>query len=239
MSSNHSTRAADGDARSGQGHSTRVEGDGARSGQRGRLFVVSAPSGTGKTTVVERLVQRLPDLALSRSYTSRVARPGEADGVDYNFVSRPRFEQMVADGEFLEWADVFGNLYGTCATDVERQISSGLDMVLVIDVQGARQVRQRYKETVGVFVLPPSFEVLERRLRGRSKDPEDAMQRRLDTARNEVAAFIEYDYVIVNDELEGCVDRLRAIVLAERARLRAAYDEAERILDTFRERASQ
>jgi guanylate kinase len=201
--------------------------------------VVSAPSGTGKTTVVERLVQCMPDLVLSRSYTSRVARPGETDGVDYNFITRTRFEQMVHDEEFLEWAEVFGNLYGTCATDVERHIAEGRDMVLVIDVQGARQVRQRYKETVGVFVLPPSFDVLEQRLRGRSKDPEDAMQRRLRTARNEVAAFVEYDYVIVNDELDACVERLRGIVLAERARLRSAYDEAERILDTFRERAPQ
>jgi guanylate kinase len=206
------------------------------SSSRGRLYVVSAPSGTGKTTVVERLVQRMPDLALSRSYTSRVARPGESDGVDYNFVTRTRFEQMVHADEFLEWAEVFGNLYGTCATDVERHIAEGRDMVLVIDVQGARQVRQRYKDTVGVFVLPPSFDVLEQRLRGRSKDPEEAMQRRLRTARNEVAAFIEYDYVIVNDELDACVERLRGIVLAERARLRSAYDEAERILDTFRER---
>ena len=206
---------------------------------RGRLFVVSAPSGTGKTTVVEKLVEHTPDITLSRSYTSRQARAGEQDGVDYHFVTRERFEAMIAAGEFLEWADVFGNLYGTCATDVEKQIASGVDMVLVIDVQGARQVRQRHKDTVGVFVLPPSFDVLERRLRGRSQDPEDAMQRRLQTARDEVAAFIEYDYVIVNDELEGCVDRLRAIVLAERARLRSAYDEAERILDTFRERASQ
>ena len=188
--------------------------------------------------MVERLVHVLPDLALSRSYTSRAARPGEADGVDYNFVSRARFEEMIHAEEFLEWADVFGNLYGTCATDVERQIAGGRDMVLVIDVQGARQVRHRYKDTVGIFVLPPSFEVLEQRLRGRSKDPEEAMQRRLQMARDEVAAFVEYDYVVVNDELEACVDRLRGIVLAERARLRAAYDEAERILDTFRERAS-
>lgn len=218
--------------------STRVDGVGP--GQaRGRLFVVSAPSGTGKTTVVERVVQRLPDLALSRSYTSRAARAGEANGVDYNFISRDRFQQMIAADDFLEWADVFGNLYGTCASDVERQIGAGRDMVLVIDVQGARQVRQHYKDTVGVFVLPPSFEVLEQRLRGRSKDPEEAMQRRLLTARNEVAAFVEYDYVIVNDELESCVERLRAIVLAERARLRSAYGQAERILDTFRERASQ
>jgi guanylate kinase len=205
--------------------------------RRGLLFVVSAASGTGKTTVVERLVQLVPDLALSRSYTSRPMRNGERAGVDYNFVTRPRFEAMVAANEFLEWADVFGNLYGTCATDVERELTRGCDIVLVIDVQGARQVRLRYENTVGVFVLPPSFEVLEQRLRGRSRDPEEAMQRRLRTARNEVAAFAEYDYVIVNDELEACVERLRAIVLAERARLRSVRPEAERIVDSFTERA--
>jgi len=203
------------------------------------LFVVSAPSGTGKTTVVERLVQVVPDLALSRSYTSRPMRPGEVDGVDYNFVSRPRFEEMVAAQEFLEWAEVFGNLYGTCASDCERHLARGCDLILVIDVQGARQVRGRCKDTIGVFVLPPSFDVLEQRLRGRSKDPEDAMQRRLQTARNEVAAFVEYEYVIVNDELEACVERMKAIVLAERARLRSVRAEAERIVESFIERASQ
>jgi guanylate kinase len=201
--------------------------------RRGLLFVVSAPSGTGKTTVAERLVQRVTDLALSRSYTSRPARPGEADGVDYNFISRERFERMARENAFLEWADVFGNLYGTAAADTDRMLGAGRDLVLVIDVQGARQVRQRSADTVGVFVLPPSFDVLEQRLRGRSKDTEAQMQRRLLTARAEVAAFIEYDYVIVNDELEACVDRLRAIVLAERARLRAAHDSAERIVETF------
>jgi guanylate kinase len=203
-------------------------------GRRGLLFVVSATSGTGKTTVVERLVHVLPDLALSRSYTSRTARPGEADGLDYNFVSRARFEEMMAADAFMECADVFGNLYGTSATDAERDLELGRDLVLVIDVQGARQVRTRYPGTVGVFVMPPSFAVLEQRLRGRSKDTEAAMQRRLDTARNEVAAFAEYEYVIVNDELDACVDRLRAIVLAERTRLRSARIEAERIVSTFR-----
>ncbi len=202
-------------------------------GRRGLLFVVSAPSGTGKTTVVERLVQTVPDLALSRSYTSRPARPGEADGVDYNFISRARFEEMIAARDFLEWADVFGNLYGTCGSDAERELAGGRDLVLVIDVQGARQVRHRCPDTVGVFVLPPDFATLERRLRGRSKDPEDAIQRRLRTARAEVAAFTEYEYVIVNDELEACVDRLRAIVLAERARLRSARPAVEAIVESF------
>jgi guanylate kinase len=197
------------------------------------MFVVSAPSGTGKTTVVERLVQCVPDLAMSRSYTSRPARPGEADGVDYNFITRARFQEMIDADLFLEWADVFGNYYGTCATDANQALASGRDLVLVIDVQGARQVRKRCTGTVGVFVLPPSFEALERRLRGRSKDSEEAMQRRLRTARAEVDAFTEYDYVVVNDELDPCVDRLRAIVLAERARLDCVRGSAERIVETF------
>jgi guanylate kinase len=209
---------------------------GARPARRGLLFVVSAPSGTGKTTVVERLVQIVPDLGLSRSYTSRPARPGESDGVDYNFITRARFDDMVASQAFLEWADVFGNLYGTGADDAERELSAGRDLVLVIDVQGARQVRVRCVDTVNIFVLPPSFDVLEQRLRGRSKDSEEAMQRRLATARAEVAAFVEYDYVVVNDELDACVDRLRSIVLAERARLRSMRGVADEIASTFETR---
>ncbi len=202
--------------------------------RRGLLFVVSAPSGTGKTTVVERLVQRVPDLAMSRSYTSRTRRASETDGVDYNFITRVRFEAMIAGNAFLEWADVFGNFYGTCAEDAERDLAAGRDLVLVIDVQGARQVRQRCAGTVGIFVLPPSFAVLEQRLRGRSADTEEAMQRRLQTARDEVTAFREYDYVVVNDELEACVERLRAIVLAERARLRSMASKGEEIVRSFR-----
>jgi guanylate kinase len=202
----------------------------------GLLVVVSAPSGTGKTTVVERLVQTVPGLSLSRSYTSRAARPGEADGVDYNFISRQRFESMIAEDAFLEWADVFGNFYGTAEADTTRERASGRDLVLVIDVQGARQVRARCPEMVGVFVLPPSYDALEQRLRGRSKDSEAAMQRRLATARAEIAAFIEYDYVVVNDELEACVQRLHSIVLAERSRLRMMRPKAEQIVESFLER---
>lgn len=205
----------------------------------GLLLVVSAPSGTGKTTVVERLVQVVPGLGLSRSYTSRPARSGEADGVDYNFITRERFEAMIAADAFLEWADVFGNFYGTAAVDTDRERASGRDLVLVIDVQGARQVRRRCSGTVGVFVLPPSYDVLEQRLRGRSKDSEAAMQRRLATARAEVAAFDEYDYVVVNDELDACVHRLAAIVTAERASLRAMQPMAERIVETFSKRADR
>jgi len=200
---------------------------------RGLLFVVSAPSGTGKTTVVERLVQIFPDLGMSRSYTSRAKREGEKDGVDYNFITRARFEAMVAEDAFLEWADVFGNLYGTGKAEAERELAGGRDLLLVIDVQGARQVRSNGANAVGIFVLPPSFEALERRLRGRSKDSEDAIKKRLATARREVRAVAEYEYVIVNDELDACVDRLRSIVLAERARPRVMAPTVARIVASF------
>jgi guanylate kinase len=140
---------------------------------------------------------------------------------------------MVAEDAFLEWADVFGNLYGTCAADADRELGCGRDLVLVIDVQGARQVRARRADTIGIFVLPPEFAALEQRLRGRSKDPEDAIRRRLATAREEIAAVGEYEYVVVNDELEACVDRMRAIVLAERARLRAMAPVVQRIVSSF------
>jgi guanylate kinase len=200
------------------------------------LFIVSAPSGTGKTTLVERLVQVVPHLKMSRSYTSRPARAGEQDGVDYHFISRERFEVMMGEHAFLEWADVFGNYYGTSAGDTEAILAAGEDVVLVIDVQGARQVRGRGIETVGVFVLPPSAAVLETRLRGRSKDTEEQILRRLDVARTEVGEFAQYEYVVVNDDLDGAVNRMRAIVMAERARVKAMRGEAETIIDTFEQR---
>ena len=200
---------------------------------RGLLFIVSAPSGTGKTTLAEKLVQRIPNLCLSRSYTSRDARNGEQDGIDYNFISRERFEAMIGGGEFLEWADVFGNYYGTCRVDTERCLANGQDLVLVIDVQGARQVRSSGIESIGIFVLPPSAQILEQRLRGRSKDSEAAIQKRLEVACREVGEFASYEYVVVNDELDTAVERLRAIVLAERARVKRMQNTAETIIETF------
>src|SRR5688500_5791135 len=174
--------------------------------RRGLLFIVSAPSGTGKTTLVERLVHLLPNLCLSRSYTSRPERPGERDGVDYNFITRARFDEMVREDAFLEWADVFGNCYGTASADTDALLAEGKDVVLVIDVQGARQVRSRGIETVGIFVLPPSAAILEQRLRGRSKDSEEQILKRLDTACREVGEFASYEYVVVNDELDAAVE---------------------------------
>jgi guanylate kinase len=202
---------------------------------RGRLFIVSAPSGTGKTTLVERLVQAMPEIVLSRSFTSRPPRPGEADGVDYNFISRQAFQSMIEAGDFLEYADVFGNYYGTSARETERVLAGGRDLVLVIDVQGARQVRLRGFDSVGIFVLPPSYEVLEERLRKRSKDSEAAIARRLAVARSEVAAVVEYEYVVINDEVEPAVGRLCCIVQAERARRARMGPVAAAIIETFRE----
>jgi guanylate kinase len=218
------------------------------SSRRGLLFIVSAPSGAGKTTLVERLVtgrtesgddeqtKELADLKMSRSYTSRPPRGGELDGVDYNFVTRSRFEAMMAADQFLEWADVFGNLYGTSAADTERVLAAGIDLVLVIDVQGARKVRDRGVESTTIFVMPPSFEVLERRLRGRRKDSEAAIQRRLQVARDEISTFGEYQYVVVNDELHAAVNRLRSIIVATRCGLERMRGDAETIARGFGQR---
>lgn len=202
--------------------------------ERGLLFVISAPSGTGKTTVVDRLVERAQRLARSRSYTSRPARVGEVDGVDYNFVSRLDFDAMAAAGGFLEWAEIFGHRYGTGRADTEALLATGMDLVLTIDVQGARQVRSRMPEAVGIFVLPPSFEVLSRRLRGRNQDAETAIARRLETARDEIGAVNEYEYVVVNDELDRCVSEVHAVIVAERAKLARRQDVIAPILATFR-----
>lgn len=204
-------------------------------GPRGLLFVVSAPSGTGKTTVVDRLMEQATGLHRSRSYTSRPARPGEVDGVDYNFVSRQQFEAMVSDGRFLEWADIFGNLYGTGREATSAALAAGKDVVLTIDVQGARQVRSRVTDrSVEIFVLPPSFDVLASRLRGRNKDSDTAIERRLATASLEVGAVDEYDYVVVNDDLDGCVTEVAAIITAERTRLARRREVIDPIVATFR-----
>ncbi len=202
---------------------------------RGTLFVLSAPSGTGKTSLVETLVDAVPNLVRSRSYTSRPARPGERDGVDYNFVDATRFAEMVDANEFLEWATVFQHRYGTSAVDIERHRHAGKDVVLVIDVQGAAQVRQTGIDMVSIFVMPPSFDVLEARLRGRSEThlQEAELRRRLRTAAQEVQARETYDYLVVNDELEQCVDGLRSIVCAHRARVVVMRAQGDEIAQTF------
>lgn len=195
--------------------------------------MVSAPSGTGKTTAVDALIARVPGLDRSRSYTSRPPRRGEKDGVDYHFVDRRRFKAMRAAGEFLEWAEVFGHLYGTRALDTRRRLAAGGSLVLVIDVQGARQVRGLDPDAVGIFLLPPSAAVLEDRLRRRGRLDEPEIRRRLSVARREVQHVAEYDYVVVNDDLEDCIDGLRCIVGAERRSWRAAGAAARAVVASF------
>lgn len=203
-------------------------------GTPGQLFIVSAPSGTGKTTLIERLVRELPAIRMSRSYTSRACRPGEQDGVDYNFISREEFERRRDADVFLEWAEVFGNFYGTSRVDTDRVLADGEDLVLVIDVQGARQVRSLGRPHTAIFVLPPSADVLEQRLRGRSKDSDEQIQRRLRVARCEVSDVSTYHYVVINDHVDACVARLRSIVLAERARVERMRPVTDAVLNTFR-----
>jgi len=203
--------------------------------RKGLLFIISAPSGTGKTTLVERLVQTVPDLAMSRSYTSRPPRSEEIDGINYNFVDEARFLEMVNENRFLEWETIFGFRYGTSTVDTEQLRLKGLDVVLVIDVQGTQNVIANYADTIGIFIIPPSFNVLEERLRGRSGSSlsEDALQQRLNAAKKEVDSLESYRYVVVNDDVEKCVDQLRSIVIAERLRTTEKKHETVQIIDSF------
>jgi guanylate kinase len=205
---------------------------------RGRLYIVSAPSGAGKTTIVRRMIETTSAVGISRSYTSRPIRAGEREGVDYAFVSADRFRALRDANAFLEWAEVFGDFYGTGAVETESRLAAGEDLVLVIDVQGARKVRATGVESVGVFLMPPSLASLEERLRGRKRDPEAAILRRLQTAREEIEAYVEYDYVVINDEIDPCAERLRAIILAERCRRSQVASRAESIAETFRQRGA-
>ncbi|MDN5751728.1 MAG: guanylate kinase [Nitrosospira sp.] len=185
----------------------------------GNLFIISAPSGAGKTSLVKALLQTGIDLSLSVSYTSRPARPEEVDGRDYHFISREMFEQKLEQGEFLESAEIYGNLYGTSQRWLNDTIVSGHDILLEIDSQGAQQVRRVFPKSMGIFVLPPSLEALEMRLRKRAQDSPEAITRRLAAAREEIGHVSEYDYVIINEKLDKALQELACIVQAERLRM--------------------
>ena len=198
------------------------------------VFIISAPSGSGKSTLVSRLLTSVPNLMFSVSYTSRKPRGAEAEGLSYRFVSRENFESMLAREEFLEWAQVFGNYYGTHRDSLEEARARGLDLVLDIDVQGARQLKQKIPEAVTVFVLAPSRQVLEQRLRSRSEDREEVIARRLRDAAEEIRNYNAYDYVLINRELAEAEATLCAIVRAERARRIRIEDQIRPILDSFK-----
>ena len=179
---------------------------------RGRLFVITAPSGAGKTSLVHALMEREPSLRFSVSYTTRPKRPSEVNGRDYFFVSRERFEQMIGAGEFLEHARVFDNFYGTSRQQVERSLASGQSLILEIDWQGALQIRRTMPECVSIFILPPSRQELERRLRGRGTDSDEVIARRLSDAASDMKHWTEFDYVIVNDDFDRAVAELQETV---------------------------
>jgi guanylate kinase len=198
------------------------------------VFIISAPSGSGKSTLVSRLMTNVPGLMFSISYTTRPPRGVEVDGHNYHFVSRAEFEAMIERHEFLEWAQVFGNhYYGTHRGILEEARALGKDLVLDIDVQGARQLEDQIPEAVTVFILPPSRQVLEQRLRARSEDPEDVIERRLREAADEIRNYNAYDYVLINRDLAESDAVLSAIVRAERARRTRIEDQIRPILDTF------
>jgi guanylate kinase len=179
---------------------------------RGRLFVIAAPSGAGKTSLVRALMEREPGLRFSVSYTTRKQRPNERHGHDYFFVSREEFDRMVAAGEFLEHATVFDNSYGTSRRQVEQSLAAGQDLILEIDWQGAQQIRRALPECRSIFILPPSRAELERRLRGRGTDSEEVIQRRLRDAASDMGHWREFAYVVVNDDFEQALGELQAIV---------------------------
>ena len=187
--------------------------------RRGRLLVLSAPSGGGKTTLARAVMARTPGLIRTVTYTTRPRRPGEEDGRDYHFLDEAAFERKRAQAEFLEWAVVHGYRYGTARRDVERHCEAGLDVLLVIDYQGAATLRRQQVRAIYIFLLPPSLEVLEERLRLRNSEDEAALRARLAAAPREMAQYRWYDYVIINDDLEVATQQLQAIVLAERCRV--------------------
>ena len=201
--------------------------------RRGSIIIISAPSGSGKSTLVKQLLASVPQLVFSVSHTTRPRRAGERNGQAYFFVSPARFKQMIAARAFAEWANVFGNLYGTTWKQIRAAQAAGKDVLLDIDVQGHQQVRRRLPEGVSVFVLPPSYLELERRLRRRHSDTPEVIRRRLEAARTEMRRWTEYDYLVVNDQLDRATRALSAVVEAAGFRRKNQQDRARKIQKTF------
>lgn len=200
----------------------------------GNVFIVCAPSGAGKTSLVKALLAREPNARLSVSYTTRAARPGEHEGRDYHFVSRKTFEAMLERAEFLESAEVHGNLYGTSQTWIDAQRKSGSDIVLEIDWQGAQQVRRLIPEAIGIFILPPSLEVLQQRLMHRRQDNPSVIEQRVQAARGEIAHLEEFDYAIINSNFDDAVEDLASIVRAARLRLSAQLSRHSDLINSLK-----
>jgi guanylate kinase len=200
---------------------------------RGILFIISSPSGGGKGTLIREVLRTVPNIGYSVSFTTRAIREGEVHGKDYFFVSPSEFEKLVAQGEFLEYANVHGNLYGTSRAQVEKEICAGCDIILEIDVQGAESIQRLLPESVGVFILPPSYEVLRERLILRQTESETNLAVRLGNSRAEVKRYKEFDYIVINDEVTKATLNLQSIILAERQRRNRQEEGVQKILETF------
>jgi len=197
------------------------------------VIVVSGPSGAGKSTILQRALLEVPHLRFSVSHTTRPPRPGEREGTDYHFVSRDEFMRLAVGEKFLEWAEVHGQCYGTARSEYARAAEDRADLLLDLDVQGAESVRAKFIDAVSVFILPPSYEHLERRLRSRGASDEAVFARRLAVAREELELFPKYDYAIINDDLDESVETLKAIIRAARCRTSRIEPAARKILSTF------
>jgi guanylate kinase len=200
---------------------------------RGNLYIVSAPSGSGKTTLLQHLLRSFDDLKFSVSHTTRPPRQGEKDAVDYYFTDRTTFMRMVDRGEFLEWAEFNGQLYGTTRAFVEEQIGAGRDVILDIDVQGAKQVKNTIRDATAIFILPPSFEELKRRLTDRMLESDDVIRRRLEIAKREILYYRDYDYIIINHILENSIRLLESIIRSGTAKPRRQQSRIEEIIASF------
>jgi guanylate kinase len=199
----------------------------------GTLYIISAPSGGGKTSLVNALLESVTDLEASISYTTRSPRPGEKEGVDYHFVDEPHFSQLIKNAAFLEYATVFGHYYGTSLAWVTKKIAAGIDIILEIDWQGARQIREKMPESIGIFIIPPSWEILEKRLRLRAQDDENVIKKRMADAKAELTHFYEYDYLILNENFSNALADLNAILRVRRLRSAIQKRELAPLLQTL------
>lgn len=196
----------------------------------GTLYIVAAPSGAGKTTLVKRLVETTPGVAVSISHTTRPPRPGERDGEHYHFISLVAFEAMIAENAFLEHAQVFGNHYGTNRAAVQAQLASDQDVILEIDWQGARQIRELMPDSLSIFILPPSREALRQRLAGRGQDSAEVIERRMAAALDDLSHYAEFDYLVINDDFATALNALRAILIARRQRRNVQMERQRELL---------
>jgi guanylate kinase len=197
----------------------------------GQIYVVSGPSGVGKSSIIQAVRQRVDGLGYSVSHTSRKPRGREVDGVDYHFVDRETFQRMIDQGAFVEWAGVYDDYYGTSLTSLQSQVSKGLDVIMDVDIQGAKNIKKASKESVLIFILPPSLEALKKRLRHRKTDDERVITRRIEKASKEIQSCLSYDYLVFNDRLEEAVEETKSIIIAERCKRARRIAKAEELFD--------